>query len=309
MFLSSLLFSAGLLFSRGQSLPIDGTPTVSTTSGTLQGLSSNNVNIFLGVPYAQPPIGDLRWKPAVPVNDSTIPVNATQFGPGCGQLQVPGYGSVYADVGIIPPPKIQSEDCLSLNVWTPRNAEKLPVLIFIHGGAYQTGSSDNVAYGGDHLASTGRAIVVSIQYRLNIWGYPSTTAVDGLTQNVGTTDARLALEWVSDNIASFGGDPERIVVSGHSAGASLTDSLLYAYKENPIAAGVIIASAAVGTIAAAPTDGELWNLVSDSLGCGNTTNTDQVFHNHSGSTSVLIFFRSLVCAKCHSRASTMPHFS
>ena len=251
-------------------------PRVPTTSGILNGFYSGNITTFLGIPYAQPPVGDLRWRTALPVNASGTEVDATQFGPVCGQLLVPGWGSAYYD--IIPLPATQSEDCLSLNIWAPRDGQNLPVIIFVHGGGYQSGGSPSPIYYGDHIASTGRAIFVTLNYRMNVWGFPSTTPIDGIDQNIGITDVRLAIEWVSRNIGQFGGDPAQITLAGHSAGASLGEALLYAYEEDPIVVGHIPASGALGTIDASPTDGASWNFVADSLGCGNITNSVQVCH-------------------------------
>lgn len=250
---------------------------VSTTSGILNGfLTHKNVSTFLGVPYGQPPVGDLRWRTALPVNASGIEVNATQFGPGCGQLLVPGWGSVYADANITPLPLTQSEDCLSLNIWVPRGAKKLPVIMFVYGGGYQSGSSNIPMYAGHHIASTGRAIFVTLNYRMNIWGFPSTTPVGGIDQNPGNTDVRLAIEWVAQNIAQFGGNPAQITIAGQSSGAALVEAQMYVFEKDPIVVGQIVASGSLDSIQAAPSDGVFWNTVADSLGCGNTTDTSQV---------------------------------
>jgi len=117
---------------------------------------------------------------------------------------------------------------------------------------------------------------VTLNYRLNIWGFPSTIAIDGIDQNIGITDGRLAIEWVSKNIEQFGGDPAQITLTGHSAGAALGEALLYAYEENPIVVGHIPVSGTVGTVDPGPTDGASWNSVADSLGCGDITNSFQI---------------------------------
>ena len=271
------LFASFLLASSSAASVSSRVPRVSTTSGVLSGSSTDNISTFLGVPYAQPPIGDLRWKTALPINSSRTAFDATQFGAGCGQLVVPGNpSSVYSTANIETLPTNQSEDCLSLNIWAPKNAKRLPVIIFVHGGGYQSGVSSTTMYHGDHVAETGRAIFVSINYRLNIWGFPSSTPVDGLDQNIGITDVRLAIEWVATNIAQFGGDPAQIIFSGQSAGATIGEQLLYAFDKDPIFVGQIALSG-IG-IVAAPTDGTSWNLVSNALGCGNFTDVSQVSH-------------------------------
>jgi carboxylesterase type B len=234
------LFATFLLALSSASSVSSRVPRVSTTSGILSGSSTDNVNTFLGVPYAQPPIGDLRWKTALPINSSRTAFDATRFGAGCGQLLIPGYASVFSTANITLLPTNQSEDCLSLNIWAPKNAKRLPVIIFVHGGGYQYGVSSTAMYHGDHVAETGRAIFVSINYRLNIWGFPSSTPVDGFEQNIGITDVRLAIEWVATNIAQFGGDPAQIIFSGQSAGAGIGEQLLYAFEKDSIFVGQII---------------------------------------------------------------------
>jgi carboxylesterase type B len=206
------------------------------------------------------------------VNVSGTEVNTTKFGPGCGQLVIPGipWSSPLL-------PSVESEDCLSLNIWAPRDGNHLPILVFAPGGGYQLGTSSSPSYDGHHIAKTGRAIFVSLNYRLNIFGFPSTTPIPSeIDQNVGITDSRLAVEWIAKNIAQFGGDPSRIIITGQSAGAHLINTHVYAYENNPIAAGQILASGAIGMLSTAPADGVFWNNISDILGCGNTTNASQV---------------------------------
>lgn len=246
---------------------------ISTTSGILHGLSNNNFTAFLGIPYAQPPVGNLRWRTALPIDSSGIEVSATRFGPACGQLAVPGSAAT-AFSKIVPLPSNQSEDCLFLNVWVPRTGRNLPVIVFVHGGGFQTGSAE--PYDGSHISSTGRAIFVSMNYRLNIWGFPATNPVDGVDQNIAISDARLAILWVAQNIKQFGGDPTRIILTGHSAGAALVDAHMYAYKENPVAIGHILVSGTMGIFNTTPTGGAFWNSVANNLRCGNITNTSQV---------------------------------
>lgn len=252
---------------------VSASPGIRTTSGILHGISNPSYTAFLGIPYAQPPIDNLRWRTALPINTPAIKVNATRFGPACVQLVIPG-NPPYAFGKIIPIPSIQSEDCLFLNVWAPLHGRNLPVIVFVHGGGFQTGSAE--AYSGDHIASTGRAIYVSINYRLNIWGFPSTNAIDGIDQNTGISDARLAIEWVAQNIAQFGGNPEHIIIAGHSGGAALVDAYVYAYQEDPAVVGQILVSGTIGIFDTTPTGGAFWNAVANSLGCGNTTDTSQV---------------------------------
>jgi carboxylesterase type B len=150
------------------------------------------------------------------------------------------------------------------------------MIVFIPGGGYQVGESNDIAVYGQHFAMSGRAIFVSINYRLNIWGFPSTTPIKEMDQNVGISDARLAVKWIANNIAHFGGDPARIIITGHSAGAHLVDAHMYAYAKDPIAIGQISASGAIGMIYTAPADGIFWNNISGILGCGDATTATQV---------------------------------
>jgi carboxylesterase type B len=249
-------------------------PRVSTTSGILNGALNGSVNVFLGVPYSQPPVGHLRWKAALPVNRSGTEVDATQFGAACGQFYV-SLG-VFLEAGISTLPTKQSEDCLFLNLWAPKGGRKLPVIVFLHGGGYLSGSSNETMYRGEPIASTGRAIFVTLNYRLNIWGFPSTVPIDGIDQNIGITDVRLALEWIAENIANFGGDPSQMTIAGESSGAHLAELLLFAYDKNPIVTGQIAASGAIGMFTTNPTDGAGWNTIANASGCGNTTNASQV---------------------------------
>jgi carboxylesterase type B len=131
-------------------------------------------------------------------------------------------------------------------------------------------------YRGEPIASTGRAIFVTLNYRLNIWGFPSTFPIDGIDQNIGITDVRLALEWIVENIANFGGDPSQMTIAGESSGAHLAELLLFAYDKNPIVIGQIGASGAIGMFTTNPTDGAGWNTIANASGCGNTTNASQV---------------------------------
>jgi carboxylesterase type B len=249
-------------------------PQISTTSGILNGFSNSSVNVFLGVPYSQPAIGNLRWKTALPANASGTEVDATKFGAACLQVSAPL--DIFLEAGISTMPTKQSEDCLFLNIWAPQNGFQLPVIVFIHGGGYLSGSSNETMYSGQHIASTGRAIFVNLNYRLNIMGFPSTTPIDGIDQNVGITDVRLALEWLTKNGAQFGGDPSRMIITGESSGAHMTEVLLFAYEKNPMVIGQIGASGAIGMFDTNPTDGTAWNAVSAASGCGNITDASQI---------------------------------
>jgi len=209
---------------------------VTTHEGNVQGVAeANGVWRFLGIPFAQPPVGDLRWRAPVAPGCLPEPVFvADTFGPACPQL---ADGAVTGD-----------EDCLQLNVWTPADYtadSKLPVLFFIHGGANILGSASQgplpgrPLYTGQSLAETEGVVVVTVQYRLGPLGFlalPELSAESetGGSGNYAPLDHVAALEWVQRNIARFGGDPERVLLFGQSAGAINVCTLL----ASPRAAGL-----------------------------------------------------------------------
>ena len=193
---------------------------VSVTGGQIQGsatAANPDVMAFMGIPFAAPPVGDLRWQPPAPVTAWSGVRDATQSGAIC--MQDGGQ-----DVA-------QDEDCLFLNVWAPREtAEPLPVLFWIHGGGYTGGSGSTALYDGTPLAGDG-AVVVTINYRLNVFGFLAHPALSdesphGASGNYGLLDMVAALEWVRDNIATFGGDPDRVMIFGESAGGGAVMSVM-----------------------------------------------------------------------------------
>ncbi len=193
-------------------------PTVTTACGPVRGYRDRDVWAFLGIPYAAPPLGpDRMMKPRSPDPwDRTY--NATTFGPTAPHGEPsPRYGRLYPEV------KITGEDFLNLNVWTPDPAASgLPVMVWVHGGAFVLGSSANHEYRGSAFARDG-VVFVSLNYRLGAEGFVNTE--DGVA-NLGLLDQIAALRWVQENIGSFGGDPHRVTLVGHSAGAMCVSTLL-----------------------------------------------------------------------------------
>lgn len=195
----------------------DFTVLVETPDGPLLGTRSEDINAFLGIPYALAPVGDRRWRPPAPVLPWRDVKCAQAFGPACWQ-PAPQTGSIYAESYAT-----MSEDCLSLNIWAPAAAKDAPVLVWIHGGALVTGCSSDSMCHGAALARLG-VVVVSINYRLGIFGYlahPSLSAEspDGVSGNYGLLDQIEALRWVRRNIAAFGGNPDAVTIAGELAGA------------------------------------------------------------------------------------------
>ncbi|MEM5516275.1 carboxylesterase family protein [Henriciella sp. AS95] len=199
-------------------------PVVSVAQGDVKGLSEDGINVFRGIPYAAPPVADLRWAPpTAPASWEGIR-DASAFGPSCVQPPVPPT-SVYND-----PPESASEDCLSLNVWSPADAEDAPVIVWIHGGSLRIGGAAQPVYDGTAYAERG-VVFVSINYRLGVLGWlahPELMAESehGLSGNYGLMDQVAALEWVRGNIEAFGGDPSNVTVMGESAGALSVSYLL-----------------------------------------------------------------------------------
>jgi para-nitrobenzyl esterase len=193
-----------------------------TQLGSVEGEALGPVNAFRGLPFATPPVGPLRFRAPQPPLPWTGVRSALDMGPACPQLldADPTENSE----------AVMSEDCLTLNVWTPRiDSAKRPVLFFIHGGAFVVGASRNTFYDGRHLAARGDAVVVTINYRLGAWGFLALNSFgDGYQQsaNAGLLDQIAALKWVQANIAKFGGDPGNVTIFGESAGATSVGCLL-----------------------------------------------------------------------------------
>lgn len=193
-------------------------PRVTAPVGAVEGVQQGGVRIFRGIPYAQPPVGALRWKPPVAVPDWQGVRKATAFGPACAQPRNRNAG-IYTN-----PLDTVSEDCLTLNIWAPEGGKDLPVFVWIHGGALVAGYSHETMYDGARMAQRGDMVVVSINYRLGILGYLahpelSAESPDGVSGNYGLLDQIAALKWVQRNIAAFGGDAGNVTIAGESAGA------------------------------------------------------------------------------------------
>ena len=189
---------------------------VDTTCGKIRGYKIyNDIITFKGIPYAEPPIGKLRFKAPVPKSKWDDIFDAKNFGPIAPQ---PSFG---VDSSQMEQPKQHEEGCLTLNVWTPAlDNIKRTVMFWIHGGAFETG---NGRFNGEILAKRGEVVIVSINYRLGALGF---LYVPGKTANVGLLDQVLALKWVQDNISNFGGDESQICVFGESAGGESISALM-----------------------------------------------------------------------------------
>ncbi|KAI9901074.1 hypothetical protein N3K66_002891 [Trichothecium roseum] len=311
--------------------------TVDTTNGRIIGHlaanTSDDVVEFLGIPYAEPPLGELRFAPPRKLDrhhhhysSEGEGYDADEFGPDCPSPPSPpsGYPGLYPGAqrildyfasGTDTP---QGEGCLTLNVWTTRRGvgggkskgDKKPILVFFYGGritqvyvynvtntmdsptteggqkGFTAGRTNSPFYTGKYLASAGDMVVVTVNYRTNIFGFPGGP---GTGTNLGLRDQRAAVEWVRDNAGSFGGDARRITVSGQSAGGVSVDYWAYAYERDPIAHAIYASS---GNAFSFPVNApgvpeESWNKVVKAVGCGGEGDGD------SDSSSILACMREV----------------
>jgi para-nitrobenzyl esterase len=222
---------------------------VKISNGTLEGTidSQTGVRSFKGIPFAAPPVGELRWKPPQPPADWEGVRPATEFGPRPMQLPV------FGDMNFRSPD--MSEDCLYLNVWTPAKSdqERLPVLLYFYGGGNIAGDSSEPRYDGGSLASRG-IVTLTCNYRLGPFGFlahPELTSESPhrASGNYGYLDQTAALEWIKQNIAAFGGDPDRITIAGESAGSSSVSAQMVSPLSRNLIAGAIGSSGSLmGTL-------------------------------------------------------------
>ena len=219
--------------------PPAATPVVETEAGKVQGLEQGGIDAFLGVRYAAPPLGDLRFQPPAKPEAWEGVADATGYGAPCMQLYSasgPTESEMTRRIQAIFPTsteaKMDNEDCLFLNVWTPAagDGKKRPVMVWFHGGGYAYGSGNWPAYNGRNLAEKGDVVVVTVNHRLNAFGYLNLAEKFGedfaASGNVGNLDLVRSLEWVRDNIAGFGGDPENVTIMGESGGGSKVSHLM-----------------------------------------------------------------------------------
>ena len=192
-------------------------PVVDAPAGKVEGRLEGDLYVFKGIPFAQPPVGSLRWKPPIAMPRWTGVKSAFDFGPACLQSK-PQLSNVYTR-----DPMPMSEDCLTLNIWAPHDARKAPVFFWIYGGALAGGASREPFYDGTKLADQG-IVLVSINYRLGVLGWLAHPELSkesplGISGNYGLLDQIEGLKWVRRNIGAFGGDPSNVTIAGESAGA------------------------------------------------------------------------------------------
>jgi para-nitrobenzyl esterase len=214
---------------RGQRRRSSGaSPVVETSAGRVQGLTTDDVHVFKGIPYGASTAGENRFQPPRKATPWTGVKDATKLGLRCPVHQ----STAQAEYVVLDPREPAGEDCLCLNVWTAGldDGRKRPVMVWLHGGGFSGGSAGPVLYDGTRLASRRDVVVVGVNHRLNLWGYLQ-LGLTGLsrfeqTSNVGMLDIVASLEWVRDNIERFGGDPANVTIFGQSGGGSKVSTLL-----------------------------------------------------------------------------------
>ncbi len=225
---------------------------VKVKNGTLEGVvESSGIVSFKGVPFAAPPVGKFRWREPQPVQDWKGIKRADQFGPRAMQTQV------FGDMGFRS--NGMSEDCLYLNVWTPAKSskDKLPVLVYFYGGGFVAGDGSEGRYDGESMAKKG-IVALTVNYRLGVFGFfahpeLSTESPHKASGNYGLLDQAAALKWVRENIAAFGGDPQRVTIAGESAGSISVSAQMASPLSKDLIAGAIGESGSLlGALSAVP---------------------------------------------------------
>ncbi|KAJ6481068.1 Carboxylesterase [Mycena sanguinolenta] len=237
---SLVLFLYCVLQAYGQA-PI----VVTTTSGQLHGTELDGVMSFKGIRFGQAPIGELRWQPPLPFVSADAH-DATVLAPACVQQFAFATSAFTQFLFNNPPPASENEDCLFLNVWAPSKSTdgKKPVVFWLYGGGLVFGTASLPGYDGTSLAMNQDIVVVTINYRTNIFGFPGSRDLPITQNNLGFLDQELALEWVQLNIGRFGGDPEKVTIMGQSAGAASVGLAIVRDRVNtPFRAGVLLSGA------------------------------------------------------------------
>ena len=242
---------------------------ITTKQGAIQGAPSQDGKtlIFRGVPYAQPPVGELRFRRPQEHTPWEGTLDCTEFSPRCPQADLTAmdfYSKEFYD-RMVPP---ESEDCLYLNIWTPADAQpedRLPVLFWIHGGAFMHGCGTEKEFDGEGFAKKG-VILVTINYRVNVFGFfahPDLEAEneEGVSGNYGILDQIFALNWVKENISAFGGDPEKVTVAGQSAGCMSVQAIISSPLSQGLLRGAILQSGGgIGALHTTPGKEALWDV-------------------------------------------------
>lgn len=248
-----LLLSSALLLSTVYAQPAkeNMTPVVKTANGSLEGTNESGIRTFKGIPFALPPVGELRWKEPQPVKNWQGVRKADKFGPR------PMQRAIFGDMNFRS--NGMSEDCLYLNVWTPAKSasDRLPVLVYFYGGGFVAGDGSEPRYDGESMSRKG-IVAITVNYRLTVFGFfahPELTkeSANHSSGNYGLLDQSAALRWVQQNIAAFGGDPKRVTIAGESAGSfSVSAQMASPLSKNLIAGAIGESGSLLGTLPPVP---------------------------------------------------------
>ncbi|KAJ9641752.1 uncharacterized protein PV06_03775 [Exophiala oligosperma] len=261
--------AAAIVTSAAPSVTIDSGPVVGTTTSPPG--ASATVDKYLGIPFAASPV---RFAPATKPTPWREPFQATKYGPACIQ-QFP-YPEASRNLSIAwfntpPPPAGESEDCLNVNVYVPGTpGSNKTVMAWIYGGSLRMGANSLVEYDGSILAANQDVIVVSLNYRTNVFGFPNSPEIPLTERNLAFLDQRFALEWIQRNIAAFGGDPKKVTIFGESAGGGSVDVLVTTMKENPPFRAAIIESGQATSYVNTTNAPTAWLALAAALNCTTT---------------------------------------
>ena len=258
-----ILYCTAIALCSSVCLATSTTAPVKVEGGLVQGVSEDNLTVYKGIPFAAPPVGDLRWRAPRPAPPWKEVRKADQFAPGC----IPSMGGA--------PPSGASEDCLYLNIWTPAKSPKdqIPVLVWIYGGGFNAGATSVPVYSGEKLAKRG-VVLVSIAYRVGLLGFfahPELSAESShhVSGNYGLLDMIAGLQWIQRNIAAFGGDPKRVTIFGESAGGIAVSMLCASPLAKGLFQGAISESGgSFGPFSRTPTPGENMRVLADAEASG-----------------------------------------
>lgn len=245
MFAAMLMLAAGLAVA--QDFLNTGSDVIVTTAyGSVVGVQGEQVQVFRGIPYAAAPVGNMRFRPSAPPKPWQHPRPARMRTPACPQVLDLDDPAEDGDSNM-------SEDCLTVNIWTPQaDAKSRPVMVFIHGGAFEEGSAADSWYDGSVLAHRGDVVVVTLQYRLGALGFLELGEIGGArfagSGNIGLLDQIAALRWVRQNIRQFGGDPDNVTLFGESAGGASIHALMSIPQTSELFRRVIIESGTASLI-------------------------------------------------------------
>jgi para-nitrobenzyl esterase len=246
----------------------DERPTVRTSAGTVRGRREDGLDVFRGIRFAEPPVGDLRFAAPLPAAPWPDVRAAVEFGPPPPQDVGSFRDRLPPDYDPLAGERDRPGDWLTVNVWTPSAgaASPRPVMVWIYGGAYKVGSADSPGYDAQRIAREGGVVVVTFNHRVGIEGF---AVIDGAPANRGLLDQVAALEWVRDNIAAFGGDPGRVTVFGESAGAGCVASLLAMPRADGLFSRAIVQSMP-GTFLSPELGSAVGAAIAAERGLGNT---------------------------------------